>query len=894
RVTGVPVGAGESPRVVVTVTAAAQADRVETSAYAAGVRGGFGAPGRLRFSAADLAALPAERRELGTVLSFSPLLPPPDPATGGIGRAWVVDGVPFTTVRLPSGVADPLSLAALSFRSLERAELLAAPADAEWSGAGGAFLHALTRRGTGRFAAGAEGSWAGGSLGSDDGFPSASVSHSAIEGSAWAGGPLGAGGGTFAFGADVRSRETPLQLGTRAGDLAAALVAVARDSFGVGLQGAPEVVRTDVGSAFFRVDAPLGGGHSLSVRAAGATLVSPERREPTVLSGGGGEARGRDLLASATLSSPLGWGTAVEARLGVEHSQRDFASADSAFGLTRVLSGALGFGGHEAFPGRFSRTGLTGSAAVHAPMGAHRFKAGAGAAYVSHDRAYAPGAAGEFTFSDADDFAGGRGVYAQTLGASSSVSFTVPRIFAFAQDTWTPAPGVALTVGARYDMEKLPTADIPLDVDWGVRTGMVTANVRPSASRVSPRASLVVEPAGGGWRFRAEGGLYTGESDPALLAEALGSGAALRVRQGLDVPWRFNGAPDSASVSRVARTLTLLTTEWAPPRDARAGASLSRALPGGAAAHLSAEWRRSDFLPRRADLNLAPEPGGRDQFGRPLFGTLVQRGGLLLAEPGTNRRFADFDRVSAANLDGWLERTAVTVSVERAPATGLRLLAGYTWSRTRDNLPGVFSLSPGGVPTPFLVEGADWSEGTSDADVPHRAVAIAELRAGGSRAPALALVYRVRSGDAFTPGFRAGVDANADGSGANDPAFVDASVPGFAEVAAEWGCLDALSGAFAERNACRGPTVHALDARLGIDLLPGAHPLRLTIDGLNLLGGEPGPRDAALYLVDPSRALSTDAEGRVVVPLLANPGFGEPLLRRATGRTLRIGLQLAY
>jgi hypothetical protein len=49
-----------------------------------------------------------------------------------------------------------------------------------------------------------------------------------------------------------------------------------------------------------------------------------------------------------------------------------------------------------------------------------------------------------------------------------------------------------------------------------------------------------------------------------------------------------------------------------------------------------------------------------------------------------------------------------------------------------------------------------------------------------------------------------------------------------------------------------------------------------------------------VYLVDPTRALTTDAQGRVVVPLVANPDFGKPLLRRGSGRTLRVSLQLAY
>ncbi|HEX6750653.1 MAG TPA: carboxypeptidase regulatory-like domain-containing protein [Longimicrobium sp.] len=892
RVTGVPVSPGQTTQLDAALTAAAAADRVEAVPFRAGVRGGFGPPSALRFAAGDLDALPAERRELGTVLSFAPLLAP-----GGdlfSARRVVVDGVPFRAVPLPAGFPDPLGTAAFAWRFLERAEVLSAPADVEWGGAAPATLHAFTRRGGRAFAADAGAWWSGGSLPAADGFASGG-SHSGLEGGATLGGPLGQGAGEFVLGAEVRSLDTPLQLSSRAGEFASTVATVALDSFGVALAGTPERVKTELGSAFARFDWRSAGGQAFSVRAAGSTLLTPERRAFTDLAEGGGSAKGSDLLASAALAVPVDNDIGIELRGTFENSTRSYDSGDTAFALTRIVSGALGFGAHEGFPGKFSRMSSGGTAVAHVRAGRHLFKAGGGGELVNHDRAFAPGATGEFTFSGTDDFARGLGVFAQTLGASPSVSFSVPRVWAFAQDTWTPRPGIELALGVRWDMEKIPASDIPLDLDWGVRTGIATSSVRPNANRIAPRGSLTIAPAGGAWRLRAEGGVYTGESDPGVLAEAVGSSAALRIRRGVDVPWTWGAAPDSAAVPGTTRTLTLLTPEWGPPRAARAGLSLSHALPGATTLHVGAEWRRTDFLPRRADLNLLPGPTAQDQYGRPLFGTLVQRGTLLLAQPGTGRRFTDFDRVSAIDLDGWMEWAAATVAIERRPATGLRLMAGYTFSRTRDNLLTAGVSAPGDLPVPFLADGADWSEGRSSLDVPHRGVLLAELRGGGRWAPSLAAVYRARSGDPFTAGFRAGVDANGDGSASNDPAFVDPSVPGYSEVAAGWSCLSSQQGGFAVRNGCRGPTVQSLDLRLGVDVLrSGNHAARLTIDGLNLVGGERGPVDAALYLVDPARALSTDAQGRVVVPLVANPGFGEPLLRRATGRTVRIGLQLAY
>ncbi|HEX8243666.1 MAG TPA: hypothetical protein VF541_09225, partial [Longimicrobium sp.] len=647
-----------------------------------------------------------------------------------------------------------------------------------------------------------------------------------------------------------------------------------------------------------RLDAPLGGGSTLAVTAAGSTLLTAEVQPTAFLAGGGGSGKGSDVFVASTFAARVGDNGGVEVRAQGSSSSRTFAAGDTAAGLapTRILSGALGFGADERFPGRYARTETGGTGTFFYHLGAHQLKAGGGTTFVHHDRAYAPAAAGLFTFSDPAAFARGEGTFTQTIGARPAATFSVPRFSAFVQDTWSPIAGVEVLAGLRYDLERYPASSVDVDTAWALRSGVITANVPRKAGVVQPRAAVTVDPGGRHeWLLRAEGEIYAAESDPGFLAEAVGSQSALRVRRGLDVPWSPTGAGEGAAPA--LRTLSILNPGWAPPRTARAMASASRALPGALALHLSAGWSRTEFIPRRADLNRAPDATGQDQYGRPLYGVLVQRGSLLAAQPGTGRRFTDFDQVSALNVDGWLDWTGVTVEAERRPAAGLRLLASYTFSRTRDNLLSAAGIAPGGVPSPFAGDAprAGWDEGRSSFDVPHRAVAMAEWRGEGARMPALALVYRFRSGDPFTAGFRQGVDANGDGSAENDPAFLDPSVPGFPELASSWACLSGAAGALAERNACRGPAVHALDVRLGVDVLrSGAHGVRLSLDGLNLLGGETGPLDDAVYLVDSTRSLTTDPQGRILVPLIANPDFGKPLLRRGSGRTLRVSLQLAY
>ncbi|MGH7608046.1 MAG: hypothetical protein ACREME_11980, partial [Gemmatimonadales bacterium] len=197
-------------------------------------------------------------------------------------------------------------------------------------------------------------------------------------------------------------------------------------------------------------------------------------------------------------------------------------------------------------------------------------------------------------------------------------------------------------------------------------------------------------------------------------------------------------------------------------------------------------------------------------------------------------------------------------------------------------------------PFPDSLAGADWADGRSDFDVPHRLLAAAEVRLGGPFAPRLAAVYRYRSGWPFTAGFRPGVDANGDGSMRNDPAYVDDQVPGVLELTERWDCLRTQIGRFAERNSCREPGVHALDLRFALRLVRvGRADAELVVDALNAVESSNGIRDQALYLVDRTGAVTVDpASGGVTVPLRANSSFGRLLTPATVGRSLRIGVRI--
>jgi hypothetical protein len=336
----------------------------------------------------------------------------------------------------------------------------------------------------------------------------------------------------------------------------------------------------------------------------------------------------------------------------------------------------------------------------------------------------------------------------------------------------------------------------------------------------------------------------------------------------------------------------MLEPDFSAPFSARLSAGVSRSLGAATTIHVSAALRRSESLPRRSDLNLLQLPAARDQYGRGVFGTLNKQGGLLYAAAGTGRRFPTYDEVALISDDGWSEYWGVTLGVERQLLRGLGALARYTYGRTTDNW---FGAAEGGwsLPAPAGLPDADWVEGTSDLDVPHRLSTALVLEA----APGLRLagVYRFQSGRPFTPGFHTGVDADASGGGA-DPAFVDPALPGMSDLLAAWDCLADSENEFAARNSCRGDPVHALDLGVSFRLFRfGGASTSIAVDAFNVLETEYAVPDAALYLVDPAAPLVVDVPARTVtVPLLVNPNFGAPLVRPHTGRRIRLGILLNW
>ncbi len=545
--------------------------------------------------------------------------------------------------------------------------------------------------------------------------------------------------------------------------------------------------------------------------------------------------------------------------------------------------------GREA-NGRFdeARTTPRLSGMLHAELGAHRLKAGFSTALHRLDSRYLRDADGWYALGDAST-PDAPGAWRRVENTPAAGEHRMGQSALFVQDAWEVADGFSLLIGARMDMMRLPARDIERNDAWLAATGLDNSLVRRSRSAIAPRVGLRWELGEtGAWLIEAGAGTYNDLPDARDVAEALTLDRGADARYGVGL-LPVTSDPTLGQAPVIGTTLTMLAPRFNGPRTQRFSLGISHRR-GEWNASVGAVLRHTDFLSRRRDLNLSLSPVGEDQYGRPLFGTLSQQGAALFATPGANRRFSGFDAVHLLESTGFSEFWALSAGIERVVDRGVSVALQYTYSRTTDNIAsfGGTTLSP----FPDGIEGGDWLRGRSDLDVPHRALLALDWRP--TDRVALGAVYRLRSGLPFTPGLRRGVDANGDGDWTNDPAYVDAALPGLDAILADNDCVRPAAGGFVARNSCREGIAHGLDLRFEAGLartLLGQ--LSLVVDALDVTAPPVGALDRALLLVDPSGSTTTDPlTGITTIPYIANPDFGERRSGTAPGVFWRVGLRI--
>lgn len=902
-VTGIQVQPGEQVNVPVVLAAVSGvATTVDTVAFRGAVLGGTGPRLAERVPTEQLRELPTRTRnlaEIGRLASTADA----DGSMQGLPAAFSgfqVDGSRVYTLHSPALVPGSYRSAALPIDFFEQGAVVSTNPDVEWSGFTGGALEGYTRRPPLHTGVIAYADWAGSSLRNGYSGPDAGT-YQSVRGGFELGVPIVPSSAGLLLGVDVRHLVAPSRQPWLLSDTTASVIEIARDSFGVDLTTPTARLRqSDLVSAYGLLDWQVSSASHLDVRVSGAFLpygdgmlrLPPNRGALLPF-------HGRDLSTALLLSTRLSSRAVQELRAGWDENERDYSSADTLglVGETDIVAGDLNLSSYGTLPSSFQQSVAHASETLLLSYAKHQVKLGASIARTGTQAE--PGTSAEFLFSDLDAFASGQGYY-RTLqaGAAAGQSFSLLSGALYAQDSWNAAPGLQILAGLRLDAEQLPTGEVQADTIWRTLTGLDNTNVHSAWLRLNPRFGFSWSPnAQQVWMLSGSAGLYSGTADPLLLSAWVDGPSIGSVRQGFGSLQGWPALPDSSGFASAGRSLFLLHPDYAPPRTARATLGITRALGNSARIRLEGLYRRTDVLPRLSDLNLAPDPAARDQNGRVIYGALEQHGSIVTATTGTNRRFAGFDRVLSANLDGWSTYWGATLSVQEHASRVLDLFGSYTYSHTRDNWVATSGsgLEPSVVSTPAGV-GTEWMIGTSNFDVPHRLALGAILtfeQLGGLQ---LSGLYRYRSGIPFTPGFGSGLDINGNGVTGDDPAFVDAQVPGTDALISRWSCLKGQVGEFATRNSCRTEGLQSLDARVRVPLVHfGRYSGELVLDGLDLLASDIRLPDTALYQADPSGSIAVDAASRSVsVPLVANPNFGEPTRSVRPGRVFRIGLQLTY
>jgi len=909
RARGIIVTAGATTVVVITVERRPPPITSVTEVSNPGARGGPAAGLLISGSALTPFDRPSDLSGLGRA---APSLIAPGDGRGGFGLGGgglpmsesrlFVDGVLETMIRHPGLRAEPVSTPLFSRNAFNQVQFLGLASDAEWRGVQGTLVSAQSRNGGGR----------GFTFAPYANFSSAKLGQNSLDN------PGDSTGTSFQLGAALnaaivpdtahlfieggyQSLEQPTALpwandtsrfNGQPASLAEQVPAIGSAAYqtALGPFAAPVVRSWKGGHGQARLDWQLGRTNHLMARLG---FVSWKEQNPLlgsdVFNGAGTSLKGRDLSGAVGVTSSSGT-VANELRAGFSMAKREWLGATLA---GTVISGdGIAFGTAPTLPATFDVKRVDISDAVQYVVGSHRLKGGLSLGLTSYDQDYRYGSAGLFQFGDLDRFAAGQGTYFQVTGAPGSAKFSLKSPGVFLGDTWTASPEIQLQAGVRYEAQVLPKNKIAADTAWTNSSGIAN-NFTPGSGKgfFSPRVGFVWN-VRGEWVVRGSGGLYNGEIDPSLFAEALLFDGASNVVRGQGTFPNWPAAPSAALAPSAGKRLTLFSNTYKAPRTAKFEFGVARSIRGGTTLSVGGSYGHSDYLLRRTDLNLAESGGQTTQEGRPVYGMLVKQGSLVTAAPKSNRVFDAFDMVSGLAPTGYVDHYEVNATLDHRVSRGLSLDASYTYGKTTDNLVGLLQADPADQIDPFrdgLAGGGDWTAGRSDLDVTHRVAAALEYKSAGSRPMIFGARWRWRSGLPFTPGFRPGVDLNGDGGGNNDPVMVDQG-----GIAA---CPDAVGGGFAPRNSCRESGVQALDLRLAVGLpvtIRSGGNLFLTVDAFNVVSSATGVVDKAFFLIDPAGVLGSGTGGTVTVPLIANPRFGTLLSRRAEPRLLRVGLKMEY
>lgn len=535
--------------------------------------------------------------------------------------------------------------------------------------------------------------------------------------------------------------------------------------------------------------------------------------------------------------------------------------------VSLVIIGADSAGAHFAIGGeRFSHVNtldqdileITNNLTIAA--GNHVFTVGARAERFAFVNGFFPASLGAWYFADTTSFFQRNprryeralpGYYADTLNGRRDgpiADFTFQQFGLYAQDQWTVARGLTLTLGLRADMTRMPqpaynplldTAIVTVGPRAGQRFGVRT-DVRPTdAVLLSPRVGFNYDVEGDrSLVLRGGIGIFSGRTPYVWASNAYTNTGLEQVQLVCDGPVSTTGGlldtvpvftVDPAAQATACRgpasplsaprpAVVYFDPDFKLPQNLRVSFGVDRRLPWNMVGSVDVLYTRAINQFLLEDVNLVEGGYSMGEGGRRLYGTLSTTSGSSTPRRATARA-NDVLRQFNSNQD---YSYSIAFQLNKRLSDNVELSAGYAYSRSYDLMSATSDISNSLLNFATL-DGTFRERNLTPSlfDTPHsiRFSGTAMLPYGFR----FSLFYTGRSGRPYA--YRYNSDVNGDGFAGNDLFYVPANSQDISLTnPADWARLDAFiegeeclreqRGRIMERGSCRNPWQSFVDARI--------------------------------------------------------------------------------
>lgn len=300
------------------------------------------------------------------------------------------------------------------------------------------------------------------------------------------------------------------------------------------------------------------------------------------------------------------------------------------------------------------------------------WKAGVTVDHVALRDAQEDGFGGLFVFRTVDDFAASRpAVWRQSFG-DSRANVGITSFGGFLLDQWRATPRLTLNLGARYDVEGLPS---PFRTDW---------------NNISPRIGLAWSPAKE-WVLRGGVGVFYDRLPLAFLGRAIEKNGIQAFEQvatddrATEVFAATGGGRAISPVAGIAPSIFRADPNFVTPYSVQVNAGVERQLSQNLTVRATYLFTRGIHLPRTRNINLLPPvvltTANAAQFG--LTAPDPQQIGRAVFLP--QRVDPRFDAIYQLEDSAKSRYNGITVAVDKRLSDEFELLASYTLSKTTDD-----------------------------------------------------------------------------------------------------------------------------------------------------------------------------------------------------------------